>query len=96
LRTGLLESYAWHRANAEMIARGLADARDHVVMQPYHAYWAQAAEVLVAPFKLRGRRRKLLLAGTATALSFDTWRTLVLERGLSDADAVEVALRLAA
>lgn len=96
LRTGLRQSYAWHRANAEMIAQGLADVRDHEVMKPYHAYWAQAAEVLAAPFKLRGRRRKLLLAGLAAALSFDTWRTLVLERGLSDADAVEVALRLAA
>ena len=96
LRTGLIESYGWHRANAEIIAQGLADVRDHEVMEPYHAYWAQAAEVLVAPFKLRGRRRRLLLAGIATALSFDTWRTLALEQGLSDSDAVEVALRLAA
>ena len=96
LRSGLSESYAWHRANAEMIAQGLADVRDHEVMKPYHAYWAQAADVLVAPFKLRGRRRKLLLAGVATALSFDTWRTLALEQGLSDSDAVDVALRLAA
>jgi AcrR family transcriptional regulator len=96
LRTGLSESYAWHRANVGMIAQGLADARDHEVMEPYHAYWAQAAEVLVAPFKLRGRRRRLLLAGIAAALSFDTWRTFVLEQGLSDRDAVEVALRLAA
>jgi len=96
LRTGLRESYAWHRANAEMIAQGLADARDHEVMEPYHAYWAHAAEVLVAPFKRRGRRRKLLLAGIAAALSFDTWRTLALQQGLSDKDAAEVALRLAA
>ena len=96
LLTGLRESYAWHRANAEMVAQGLADVRDHEVMLPYHAYWAQAAEVLAAPFRLRGRRRKLLLAAIATALSFDTWRTLALEHGLSDRDAVEVALRLAA
>jgi AcrR family transcriptional regulator len=96
LRTGISESYAWHRANAAMIDRGLADVRDHEVMEPYHAYWAQAAEVLAAPFKLRGRRRRLLLAGIATALSFDTWRTLARQHGLGDADAVEVASRLVA
>ena len=96
LRRGLTESYAWHGANAAMIDRGLADVRDHEVMEPYHAYWAQAAEVLAAPFGLRGRRRRLLVAGIATALSFDTWRTLVRQHGLSDKDAVEVALRLVA
>jgi len=44
---------------------------------------------------VRGRRRALLRAGIGLALSFDTWRTLVLGHGLTDAQAVEVALRLA-
>lgn len=39
--------------------------------------------------------RLLLEAGIALALSFDTWRTLVRERGLSQEQAVEVAARLA-
>ena len=94
LRAALAESYAYHSANQVMIGRALADARDHEIMEPYHAYWAAAAERLVAPFRLRGRRRRLLLAGIATALSFDTWRTLALQQGLADEDAVEVALRL--
>lgn len=73
----------------------LGEARGHEVMKPYHAYWAGAVEVLLAPFKARGRRREELRAGITLALSFDAWRTLAREQGLSDERAVEVALRLA-
>jgi hypothetical protein len=62
---------------------------------PYHAHWRRAVEVLAAPFRARGERRAKLEAGIALALSFDTWRTLVRERGLSDEQAAHVALRLA-
>jgi hypothetical protein len=54
-----------------------------------------AADALVAGRRVRGRRRTLLRAAIALALSFDTWRTLVREQGLTDAQAVETALRLA-
>jgi AcrR family transcriptional regulator len=94
LQTGLQETYAYHRATEAMMTRVLADAREHPVMAPYHAHWRRAADVLAAPWRARGRRRALLLAGMALALSFDTWRTLVRERGLSDDEAVEVMLRL--
>ena len=94
LRTGLREAYAYHRATQAMISHVLADARDHPVVAPYHDHWRHATEVLAEPWRLRGRRRALLRAGIAVALSFDTWRTLTREQRLSDNQAVELMLRL--
>ena len=94
LRAALLEVYAYHRATEAMFARVLADARDHPAVAPYHAHWERAADVLAEPWPERGRRRTLLRAAIALALSFDTWRTLVREQGLSDAQAVALMLRL--
>jgi AcrR family transcriptional regulator len=95
LHAGLTAAYAYHRETEPMIARALADSRDHPVMEPYHAYWHHAADVLSAPFGARGGRRKLLRAGIVVALAFDTWRALVRDEGLDEAAAVEVAARLA-
>ena len=94
LRSALAEVYAYHRANEAMFSHVLADARDHEVMKPYHAHWQRAADSLVTPSRARGRRRTLLRAGIGLALSFDTWRALARDHGLSDTEAVDVALRL--
>jgi AcrR family transcriptional regulator len=94
LRSALHETYAYHRTTEAMISHVLADARDHPVMAPYHAHWQRAGEILLAPWRVRGRRRSLLRAGIALALSFDTWRTLVREQRLDDEQAVELMLRL--
>jgi AcrR family transcriptional regulator len=94
LRTGLEETYAYHRATEAMMTHVLADARDHPVMAPYHAHWRRAADALVEPWSARGRRRTLLRSGIALALSFDTWRTLVRDQGLTDRQAVELVLRM--
>jgi AcrR family transcriptional regulator len=94
LRVALSEVYAYHRRTQAMMSHVLADARDHPVMAPYHAHWAHAADVLLAPWRARGRRRSLLRAGIALALSFDTWRTLARDQGLSDGQAVELTLRM--
>ena len=94
LRTGLRDVYDYHRATERMMTRVLADARDHPVMGPYHAHWERTADVLMAPWRARGNRRKLLRAGILLALGFDTWRTLVLEQQLSDGQALELMLRL--
>jgi hypothetical protein len=81
--------------------RGLDDlatdpARDHTVMEPYHAHWRHAVDVLAAPFRRRGRRRAELRAGIALALSFDTWRTLCRDQGLTIDRAAELMLRVTA
>jgi AcrR family transcriptional regulator len=94
LRTGLGETYAYHRTTEAMISRALADAHDHPVMAPYHAHWQHAVDILAAPWRARGKRRTLLRAGIALALSFDTWRTLAREQHLSDDEAMKLALRL--
>jgi AcrR family transcriptional regulator len=96
LRNALKETYAYHRSTEAMMTHVLADARDHEVMKPYHAYWQQAVEVLLAPWKARGRRRTQLRGGIALALSFDTWRTLVRDQGLTDDQAIELVQRLCA
>ncbi len=94
LRTGLSDSYAYHGETEAMITRVLADARDNPVVEPYHAHWRHAADVLTRPWRARGRRKTLLRAGIGLALSFDTWRTLRREQGLSDEQALELMLRL--
>jgi AcrR family transcriptional regulator len=94
LRTGLRETYAYHRATEAMFTHVLADARDNPVVAPYHAHWERTADVLAAAWRARGRRRTVLRAAIGLALSFDTWRTLVHEQGLTDDQAVELMLRL--
>ena len=95
LTVALRETYAYHRATEAMMTHVLADARDHEVVAPYHAHWRAAAELLSAGWGARGRRRTLLPAAIALALDFGTWRSLVRDHGLSDEQAVAVALRLA-
>ena len=93
-RVALAESYAYHGANEAMFTHVLADARAHPVMAPYHRYWADAADVLLAGSGARGHRRTTLRAAFALALSFDTWRTLTREQQLTDAQAVDLMLGL--
>lgn len=94
LRTGLRETYAYHRTTEEMISRALADARDHPVMTPYHERWQHAADILTAPWRARGGRRTMLHGAIALALSFDTWRTLIREQHLNESQAITLMLRL--
>lgn len=94
LRLGLEETYAYHARTEQMIARALADARDHPVMAPYHEHWHHAVDVLLQPWRVTGKHRKQLRAALALALSFDTWRILVREQGLSQEQAIELVERL--
>ena len=95
LRSALMEVYEYHRTHEAIFTHVLADTRDHEVMTPYHAHWERAADVLIAPWRVRGRRRALLRAGIGLALSFDAWRSLVRDNGLTNDQAVDVGLRLA-
>jgi len=93
-RAALRDVYAYHRATEAMFTHVLADVREHEVMTQYHTHWQRAADVVAAPWGERGRRHTLLRAGIGLALSFDTWRSLVHDHGLTDAQAIDVALRL--
>ena len=94
-RQGLAESYAWHEENREMMTVALVETRDLPLMAPYHLFWDDAADVLVAPWRVRGRRKSALRAAVALALSFDTHRTLTREQGLTSEKAVDLMLVLA-
>jgi AcrR family transcriptional regulator len=94
LRAALLETYAYHRATEPMHRHVLAEGRSHPIMAPYQAHWRHATDVLLKPWKARGRRRQQLRAAIALALSFDTWLTLTTEQGLTDAQAINLVLRL--
>jgi AcrR family transcriptional regulator len=94
LRRGLRDTYAYHRATEAMMSRVLADARDLPVMEPYHAHWQRAVDVLAAAWPVTGHHKTLLRAALALALSFDTWRMLVRVQGLTDDQAIKLMLRL--
>jgi AcrR family transcriptional regulator len=96
LRRGLHDTYAYHRETEPMMSRVIADARDLPIMAPYHAHWRHAADVIVASWPVTGRRKVLLRAAVGLALSFDTWRMLIRDQGLTDDQAVELMMRLAA
>ncbi len=95
LRRGLRETYAYHRATEAMMNRVFADMRDHAMMAPYHAHWRHAADVLASAWPATGGNRTLMRAAFALALSFETWRTLVREQGITDDQAIELMLGLA-
>jgi AcrR family transcriptional regulator len=96
LRTGLAEGYAYHRSTEAMMTRVLSQARDHEAVQPILAYWRQAAEVLTQPWRARGRGRETLHAAILLAVSFEAWRSLTQDSGLTDAEAAGVAQGLVA
>lgn len=94
LRFALADAYAYHRRTEAMFSHVLADARDHPAVVPYHQFWSQATDVAMEGRALRGNRRGQMHAAIALALSFDTWRTLTQDEGLTDAQAIDVAVRL--
>jgi AcrR family transcriptional regulator len=89
-RTGLREAYAYHRDTAPMFRRVIGQAPDDIIA-PYHAFWSDAAGAVAGP-----RPGKKRLAAARLALAFGTWRSLTDDGDLTDAQAVEVALRLLA
>lgn len=93
LARALAEVYAYHRATEPMIAQVLPELRDTPLMEPYHALWRHAVEVLAQGWPDPDDRS--LRAALALALSFDAWRLLTRDWGLSDAEAAALALRLA-
>lgn len=94
LRQGLSETYRFHRETEAMMAQVLAEARDLPIMEPYHAHWRRAVEILAEPWATSGGGNTLLKAALALALSFDTWRLLVRTQRLTDDDATGLMMRL--
>jgi AcrR family transcriptional regulator len=92
LRTGLAAIYAWYARNAQLLANVLRDVEVHAPTRQiselrYGPVFAAYHEVLGA--ELDAKRRAML----HLALSFFTWRALVLEAGLDEATAIEAMVR---
>jgi len=97
LEQALDELYAYYERTEPMLSNVLRDAelvdvaRDAVA--PLHAYLEEAADILTAGRRVRGRRRQLLGAALRHALAFSTWRSLS-SNGIGRADAATLATAL--
>jgi AcrR family transcriptional regulator len=96
LRTGLADLYRFYRDGEPMLANIY---RDKASLPAVHRAGLDARddafrEVLVAPFRVRPPRRRLLSAVVGHAASFWTWRSLCVEHGLSNPQAVSVMAAL--
>jgi AcrR family transcriptional regulator len=93
LERALDELYAYYERTEPMFSNVLRDAelvdfaRDAVA--PLNAYLDEAADVLAAGRKVRGRRRRLLGGALRHALAFSTWRSLS-ANGMGRSDAAKL------
>jgi AcrR family transcriptional regulator len=94
LRVALSDLYAWYESGEEMLERTTRDATLVPAMQAAvglrRAWLAEAAATIVRGRPERGARRRRVEAAVGHAISFTTWRSLVREQGLSDAEAVDL------
>jgi AcrR family transcriptional regulator len=100
LRTALREVYEWFERGEYMVEKTTRDAALVPALRPSMeaiAGWLEAAtDAIVSGRPERGARRRRLRAAVGHALSFDTWRSLVRDQGLSASEAIELMAGLAA
>lgn len=96
--TALRELYAFYRHTAGMYESLLRDEPAVPIvgrlLGDFHAYLRTIQDLLVAGRGLRGRAARRTRAAIGHALAFPTWRSLTVEQGLSDADAVALMCAL--
>ena len=99
LRAALDALYPYYRRTARMMENLIRDEPVSEVVREnfagYHEYLAAARETLMRGRRSRGRARTRERAAIGHALAFATWRSLALDEGLDDAQAVELMARLA-
>ena len=98
LRAGLTELYAYYDRVGDAF---LTILQDHPLVPqlaelnaPHFEQWTRMRAVLAEPWRRRGHRRRRLVAALDHALDLKTWQSLVRERGLADADAIDLLLGL--
>jgi AcrR family transcriptional regulator len=90
LRAGLTDLYRFYRAGADMLTHiyrdlpGLPDAHRQRLGEQGNYY----LDLLASPFGDTGDECRRLRALIGHAISFWTWRSLCIDQGLSDAEAV--------
>jgi AcrR family transcriptional regulator len=97
LRVGLADLYRFYRAGEPMLSRiyrdkaSLPPTRQRAIDQRD----AEFCALLLEPFEVKPASRRRLRAVVAHAASFWTWRSLCLEHGLTDQEAVDAMVILA-
>ncbi len=98
LRTALNDIYAFFRETEGMIGNLLRDLPESAalrdVAEPFVRYWQDVRDVLGEGWSVRGRRQQVLHAVIGHAIHFDTWRSLTVHEGMTDAGAAEVMVDL--
>jgi AcrR family transcriptional regulator len=94
LTGALRELYVFYARTERMLENLFRDELTEPIVRErfaaFRGYFAAAADTLMTGRRLRGTARGRVRAAVGHASAFSTWRSLVREQGLSDADAVEL------
>jgi AcrR family transcriptional regulator len=100
LAAALGELYAYYRQAEGMLGNLFRDELVVPMVQErfagFHGYLEAARDTLMAGRRLRGAARRRTRAAIGHALAFSTWRSLVREQGLDDAEGAILAQALVA
>jgi AcrR family transcriptional regulator len=100
LSVALRELYAYYRRTESMLENLLRDESTVPIVRErlaaFRGYFVAAREVLMAGRALRGAARRRTQAALGHAIAFSTWKSLVREEGLGDADAAALLRGLVA
>ena len=104
LRSALTEVYAYYLRRERMMYNVLRDAQGEAelnanlreVLKPLLAHWERMKEILTRAWEVsEGTPQQLLLrSAIGVALDFQTWRTMVRGQGLTEAQAVDLMVRM--
>lgn len=96
VRFGLADLYRFYRSGEAMLTNVHRDWEvvPDGVRRGVEAIDVRLREVLLQAFAARGDRRRRLRAVVGHAVRFTTWRSLCIEQGLSDSEAVDAMTTL--
>jgi AcrR family transcriptional regulator len=99
LNVALAELYAYFGRTEQMLENLLRDEQLPLVRERFGAfreYFVAARDTLMSGRRIRGATRRRTRAAVGHAIAFSTWKSLVREQGLSDADATQLMCALIA
>ncbi|MDQ2895883.1 MAG: TetR/AcrR family transcriptional regulator [Actinomycetota bacterium] len=100
LGVALGELYTFYRLTESMLDNLFRDEKTMPLIQErfaaFRGYLAAARDTLMAERKLKGAARRRTQAALGHAITFSTWKSLVKEQGLTDADAATLLRALVA
>jgi AcrR family transcriptional regulator len=100
LRVAVTELHAFYLRTELMLENLFRDEMTVPLVQErfaaFRAYFNAARDTLMAGRKLRGASRRRTQAAVGHAIAFSTWKSLVREQGLGEADAAKLLCALVA